>query len=376
MKNVKMGKLSAKEKENALNEVRILASIQHPNVIGYKEAFFCSKTGNLCIVMEICDSGDLLQAIEAHKKNKSKYTEKQIWHLFIQTVRGLKALHDLQIVHRDIKCANLFLTKSGMMKLGDLNVSKVSKKGMMHTQTGTPYYASPEVWKDKPYDNKSDIWSLGCVLYEMITLLPPFRATSMQGLANKVTRGVYDPISSRYTADLQQMLKSCLQVNPANRPSCEKILATPGLLNHLTGTLEEIDLDEEIEPKNDNLLSTIRMPRNLGQITERLPKSQYQQKHLKKAASQDIQTTQDLKFKLELKNLNGLSQVASKVKRVADIRGNLPTIAEDQIENDTIDFAKLGQKERKLPESRQQSSRRNLRIPSGARGASQVSSSQ
>ena len=118
------------------------------------------------------------------------------------------------------------------------------------------------------------------------------------------------------------------------------------------------------------------MPRNLGQITERLPKSQYQQKHLKKAASQDIQTTQDLKFQLELKNLNGLSQVASKVKRVADIRGNLPTIAEDQIENDTIDFAKLGQKDRKLPESRQQSSRRNLRIPSGARGASQVSSSQ
>ena len=63
-----------------------------------------------------------------------------------------------------------------MVKLGDLNVSKVAKKGMMHTQTGTPYYASPEVWKDKPYDHKSDIWSLGCVLYEMITLLPPFRA--------------------------------------------------------------------------------------------------------------------------------------------------------------------------------------------------------
>lgn len=88
-------------------------------------------------------------------------------------------MHDLKICHRDIKCANLFLTKSGMVKLGDLNVSKVAKKGMMHTQTGTPYYASPEVWKDKPYDNKSDIWSLGCVLYEMITLLPPFRANSM-----------------------------------------------------------------------------------------------------------------------------------------------------------------------------------------------------
>lgn len=197
--------------------------------------------------MEICDNGDLLQAIEKHKKNKSKYTEKQIWHFFIQTVRGLKALHDLKICHRDIKCANLFLTKSGMVKLGDLNVSKVAKKGMMHTQTGTPYYASPEVWKDKPYDNKSDIWSLGCVLYEMITLLPPFRANSMQGLATKVTKGVYDPISSRYSADLQQMIKSCLQVNCEKRPSCDQILATPGLLNHLTGTLEGLQAFEECE---------------------------------------------------------------------------------------------------------------------------------
>jgi len=171
--------------------------------------------------MECCDNGDLLQAIEKHKKGKSKYTEKQIWHMFIQTVRGLKALHDLKICHRDIKCANLFLNKAGMVKLGDLNVSKVAKKGMMHTQTGTPYYASPEVWKDKPYDNKSDIWSLGCVLYEMITLLPPFRANSMQGLANKVTKGIYDPIPSRYTHDLSQMVKSCLQVNCNNRPSCD-----------------------------------------------------------------------------------------------------------------------------------------------------------
>lgn len=148
-------------------------------MIGYKEAFFENTQGNLCIVMEMADGGDLLQTIEKHKRNRSKFTEKQIWHYFVQIVRGLKALHDLKIVHRDIKCANIFLTKNGMVKLGDLNVSKVAKKGLMHTQTGTPYYASPEVWKDRPYDNKSDIWSLGCVLYEMITLMPPFRATSM-----------------------------------------------------------------------------------------------------------------------------------------------------------------------------------------------------
>jgi NIMA (never in mitosis gene a)-related kinase len=96
------------------------------------------------------------------------------------------------------------------VKLGDLNVSKVAKKGMLHTQTGTPYYASPEVWKDRPYDNKSDIWSLGCVLYEMISTNPPFRAANMNGLYNKVLKGVYDPIPSHFSRDLSLMVKSCL----------------------------------------------------------------------------------------------------------------------------------------------------------------------
>ena len=158
----------------------------------------------------MADGGDVLQLIEKHKKERSKIPEKDIWQYLIGIVRGLKALHDLKIVHRDIKCANLFLTKDGVVKLGDLNVSKVAKKGLLQTQTGTPYYASPEVWKDKPYDHKSDIWSLGCVLYEMVTLMPPFRATSMQGLSQKVIKGVYDPIPSNYSADLSQIIRSCL----------------------------------------------------------------------------------------------------------------------------------------------------------------------
>ena len=154
-----MGKLTDKEKQNALNEVRILASIQHPNIIGYKEAFIEEATQSLCIIMEFADGGDLLQTISGHRKKGTLFTEKEIWQYYIQLVRGLKALHDLKICHRDIKCANVFITKEGLVKLGDLNVSKVAKKGMLHTQTGTPYYASPEVWKDRPYDFRSDIWS-------------------------------------------------------------------------------------------------------------------------------------------------------------------------------------------------------------------------
>ena len=102
-------------------------------------------------------------------------------------LKGLKAMHDINIMHRDLKSANVFLNSDETVKLGDMNVSKVaSKEGLNFTQTGTPYYASPEVWRDEPYDLKSDIWSLGCVLYEMITLKPPFQASSMKGLFKRV----------------------------------------------------------------------------------------------------------------------------------------------------------------------------------------------
>lgn len=114
----------------------------------------------------------------------------------------------------------MFLFQDKNAKLGDLNVSKVTKQGLGYTQTGTLYYASPEVWKDQPYDAKSDIWSLGCVLYEMITLKPPFRAPDMQGLYRKVLKGNYHKIPRSYSQDLAATVRSLLQVLPQMRPTC------------------------------------------------------------------------------------------------------------------------------------------------------------
>jgi NIMA (never in mitosis gene a)-related kinase len=127
----------------------------------------------------------------------------------------------MKIFHRDLKSANVFLNKDGTAKLGDLNVSKVAKKGLLYTQTGTPYYASPEVWKDQPYDNKSDMWSLGCVLYEMASLKTPFRATDMKGLYEKVLKGQYPKLPTGYSNDLANIIKVLLHVSPKLRPSCE-----------------------------------------------------------------------------------------------------------------------------------------------------------
>ena len=95
-----------------------------------------------------------------------------------------------------------------------MNVSKINKRGLLYTQTGTPYYASPEVWNDKPYDAKSDIWSLGCVIYEMASLRPPFRAEDMEGLYEKVSEGKYANLPSHFSVDLNNLIRQMLKVSP------------------------------------------------------------------------------------------------------------------------------------------------------------------
>ena len=149
MKIVKISLLGTKERENALNEIRILYSLAHPNIIGYKEAFYDENSKTLNIVMEYADDGDLESKINYNKMNKLFFDESTIWKISIQILKGLKYLHDNNIIHRDLKSANIFLMKNGLIKIGDLNVSKLSKIGSANTHTGTPYYSSPEIWIDK-----------------------------------------------------------------------------------------------------------------------------------------------------------------------------------------------------------------------------------
>ena len=150
LKTVILDKLNKKEQENSVNEVRILASIQNPFVIGYKEAFWDDNNNTLNIVMEYADDGDLQTKIRKMRHEGGFFKESLIWEYAIQMIKGIKALHDKKIMHRDLKSANIFLfKKNNICKIGDMNVSKVIKDKVLLTQTGTPYYASPEVWRDE-----------------------------------------------------------------------------------------------------------------------------------------------------------------------------------------------------------------------------------
>ena len=228
LKKVEISKLNPIARENSLNEIRILASINHENIISFVDSFYTNNENNqnyLNIILEYADDGDLESKIKNQKKIKKYFDEKLIWSIFIQIVFGLNALHKKNIMHRDLKSANIFLMKNGKIKLGDLNVAKVIQdKGVLRTQTGTPYYASPEIWEDKPYSKKSDIWSIGIILYQMAALKMPFNGKSINEVYYNLSRVKMQELPNIYTENLSLMIKKLLKVDPNERPSCDEIL--------------------------------------------------------------------------------------------------------------------------------------------------------
>ena len=234
LKTVFLEKLNQKEKENSVNEVRLLASVSHPNVIGYKEAFLDDKNNSLNIIMEYADDGDLQTKISKKRKEQKTFNEKLIWLYSIQMIEGLKALHDKKIMHRDLKSANIFLSSNkNQCKLGDMNESKIIKEKFLTTQTGTPYYASPEVWKDEPYSYKSDLWSIGCVIYEMCALRPPFNGKDLDELFENVCKGKIKRISSIYSDELWKMILMLLQNDVEKRVDCDGFLNSEIIQNKI-----------------------------------------------------------------------------------------------------------------------------------------------
>eukprot|EP00948_MAST-09A_sp_MAST-9A-sp1_P000552 g552.t1 len=208
VKEIGLKSLSKKEKSEALNEIRILASVTHKHIIRFCEAFIENNT--LHIVTEYAKKGDLGKKIKRYRSKNQMIHESNIWSYLYQICSALSMLHENKILHRDIKPKNIFLTPSDKVKLGDLGCSKLSKKGLANTQVGTPYYMSPEMWMNTKYNDKSDIWALGCVLHELCTLKPPFLANDIKGLSQKVRYAPCPNIPSAYSADLATLIKSML----------------------------------------------------------------------------------------------------------------------------------------------------------------------
>ncbi|XP_033259459.1 serine/threonine-protein kinase Nek1 isoform X16 [Orcinus orca] len=222
IKEINISSMSSKEREESRREVAVLANMKHPNIVQYRESF--EENGSLYIVMDYCEGGDLFKRINAQKG--ILFQEDQILDWFVQICLALKHVHDRKILHRDIKSQNIFLTKDGTIQLGDFGIARVlnSTVELVRTCIGTPYYLSPEICENKPYNNKSDIWALGCVLYEMCTLKHAFEAGNMKNLVLKIISGSFPPVSLHYSYDLRSLLSQLFKRNPRDRPSVNSIL--------------------------------------------------------------------------------------------------------------------------------------------------------
>ncbi|XP_071990589.1 serine/threonine-protein kinase Nek5 isoform X2 [Engystomops pustulosus] len=244
IKEVNLSKMARKEKEASHKEVTLLAKMNHPNIV----KFFTSieEQNNLYIVMEYCDGGDLMKRID--KQRGVLFDEDQILNWFVQISLGLKHIHDRKVLHRDIKAQNIFLANNGTLaKLGDFGIARMLNNTMELARTcvGTPYYLSPEICENRPYNNKTDIWSLGCVLYELCTLKHPFEAGNLRQLVLKICRGRYEPLSAKYSYDLRTLISQLFKISPRDRPSITSILKKPFLEKRISNFLSPKLMEEE-----------------------------------------------------------------------------------------------------------------------------------
>lgn len=226
IKQIPMESITTEECELTKNEVKVLAMLHHPNIIEYYENFLENNT--MMIVMEYAPGGNLYDYLRCRGEG-NLLQEEDVLHLFCQLVVGIKHIHECSILHRDIKSHNILLDRSHrIVKIGDFGISKIlSSKSKAHSVVGTPCYLSPELCQEKPYNKKSDIWALGCVLYEMLTLRRAFEAGTLPALIMKIMRGIFVPIHPQYSAEMRSLVHLLLHVDPAQRPNIHEVISHP-----------------------------------------------------------------------------------------------------------------------------------------------------
>jgi len=234
-KRVPVSHMSPTDQEVAEREVNILASLSHPFIVRYNRAFV--QQGQLCISMEYASGGDLAQRLESLRAAGERVDLTQGLDWFTQLLLALNYVHSYRVLHRDVSLKNVFLSAEGLVKLGDFGVARVlaSSGELAITRVGTPCNVSPERCEGRPYSFASDVWALGCVLFEMLTNRPAFHAETIPALTEKIVAGAHAEITpdDELSPEVCSLIGSALTVDPEARPTVAKLLEAPLLETHV-----------------------------------------------------------------------------------------------------------------------------------------------
>ena len=271
-KELNFENITEKEKEFITNEINILQELNHPNIVKQYEVIKDDINSKIYIVMEYCEGGDLDKLILKNKNNKMLIDEKLIWDIIIHSLNALNYLHnEKKVLHRDIKPSNIFLDKDYNIKLGDFGLSRKFFNGYAKTVLGTPLYMPPEILERKQYNEKADIWALGCSIYELTSFRTPYEAPNMQILYTKIKSGIPQRIEMKYSDELWNFISKMLIYDYNLRPN------TIQLINNY---------DEFILSKNDKLLKDCKNIKDkwkeLILYEDKLKKKEKEQKEIDK----------------------------------------------------------------------------------------------
>ncbi|GLV33974.1 Nek2 [Carabus blaptoides fortunei] len=278
-KAVNYGQMSEEKKQLLVSEVNLLSKLRHPNIVRYFDHIIHHKSAILYIIMECCSGGDLSKVIKHCQSASLVLEEVFVWRILYQLASALDLCHSRCasiVLHRDIKPANVFLDSGNNVKLGDFGLAKILdvKQSFTSTVVGTPLYMSPEVVRNKKYNKKSDIWALGCVIYEACALTPPFTGTDTRNLSENIKTGQYERIPTFYSSDLHKMVQFLLNLNCETRPTVDAILRHPTVLSKSSKTVKSIykkqDALESCQTINKAVSLDVKFGENLQTRLENL----------------------------------------------------------------------------------------------------------